>query len=270
MIEIGSGAALNWILDLDGVVWRGNQIIEGSSEAISRLSGMGQSVYFVTNNSLLTPSEYVKKMSSFGIIAEEKRIFTSGMAAASMIEQSDKVYLIGGGNGLKEAVQDRGIEIVDDPDAVDAVILGWDPGITFEKITVAMRAIRGGARYIATNADPTYPNPDGLLPGTGCLAAAVSIASGVEPMYAGKPNPAIVSLISPFLSGDDVMVGDRLTTDGLFARVLGVHFGLVLTGVNESYSASDVAVSTTISRNLLSLVTIFEEKGELPNGDFTR
>jgi len=67
-----------------------------------------------------------------------------------------------------------------------------------------------------------------------------------------------------------VMVGDRLTTDGLFARVLGVHFGLVLTGVNESYSASDVAVSTTISRNLLSLVTIFEEKGELPNGDFTR
>ena len=261
---------MNWILDLDGVVWRGNQEVEGSSEAISRLQALGQSVYFVTNNSLLTPSEYVQKMRSFRIVADEKQIFTSGMAAASMLETTAKVFLIGGGNGLREAVQQRGIELVDDPSLVDAVVLGWDPGITFEKITVAMRAIRNGARYIATNTDPTYPNPDGLLPGTGCLAAAVANASGTEPIVAGKPNPAIVSLIKPYLSGDDVMVGDRLTTDGKFAKVLGVHFGLVLTGVNEDFTPHDVAKSTTIARSLLSLVSIFEEFGQLPHGDFVQ
>ncbi|NNN18586.1 MAG: HAD-IIA family hydrolase [Acidimicrobiaceae bacterium] len=260
---------MNWILDLDGVVWRGNQAVEGSSEAISRLGALGQSVFFVTNNSLLTPAEYVVKMQSFGIVAEVEQIFTSGMAAASLLEPDDRVFIIGGGNGLREAVQERGIQLVDDPDQVDAVVLGWDPGINFDKITVAMRAIRGGARYIATNADPTYPNPEGLLPGTGSLAAAVATASGAEPLVAGKPYPAIVSLIKPFLSGDDVMVGDRLTTDGQFARVLGVHFGLVLTGVNEPFRPSDVAKSTTIARDLLSLVAIFEEHASLPDGNYT-
>lgn len=260
---------MSWVLDLDGVVWRGNQVIQGSAEAVARLSKLGESVYFVTNNSMLTPSEYVNKMSSFGIAIEEKQMFTSAMAAATMLDQSARVYVIGGGNGIREAVEKRGIRVVEDSSSASAVVLGWDPGITFEKITDAMRAIRSGARYIATNADPTYPNPEGLLPGTGCFAAAVAVASGVEPVYAGKPNSPIASLIKPLLSGSDVMVGDRLSTDGRFARVLGAHFGLVLTGVNEPYAGSDVSQST-IAADLGSLVRIYEEHGCLPSGDFSR
>lgn len=260
---------MSWILDLDGVVWRGNQPIEGSSQAIGRLKELGQKVFFVTNNSLLTPDEYVEKMDSFGITVEKRQIFTSALAAASMLDVSERVYVIGGRNGVKSAVQSHGNEIVEDPLLVDAVVVGWDPGITFEKLTVAMRAIRNGARYIATNSDPTYPNPDGLLPGTGSIAAAVAVASGVEPVFAGKPNQPIVDLIRPHLSGDDdVMVGDRLSTDGKFAEVLDVHFGLVQTGVREPFNPSDVAESTTISPNLRSLVAIFEKYGKVPAGDF--
>ncbi len=260
---------MSWVLDLDGVIWRGNQVIQGSAEAVERLFKLGVSVNFVTNNSMLTPAEYVEKMKSFGITIREDQMFTSAMAAASMLDPVAKVYVIGGGNGVRQAVERRGITVVEDSSKADAVVVGWDPGITFDKITNAMRAIRAGARYIATNADPTYPNPEGLLPGTGSLAAAVAVASGVEPVFAGKPNPPIVSLIKPLLSGEDVMVGDRLSTDGRFAKVLGVHFGLVLSGVKEPYSESDVAGSTTIADDLLSLVKIFETYGNLPVGEFT-
>ncbi len=259
---------MSWVLDLDGVVWRGNKIIQGSVEAVERLYKLGESVYFVTNNSMLTPSEYVSKMSSFGIAIEQKQMFTSAMAAASMLDQSAKVYVIGGGNGIREAVEKRGIRVVEDSASANAVVLGWNPGITFEMITNAMRAIRSGARYIATNADPTYPNPEGLLPGTGCFAAAVAVASGVEPVYAGKPHSPIASMIRPLLSGNDFMIGDRISTDGRFAKILGAHFGLVLTGVNESYSDSDI-VQSTVAADLGSLVRIYEEHGYLPVGNFS-
>lgn len=260
---------MSWVLDLDGVVWRGNEAISGSSEAIARLTKLGESVYFVTNNSILTPSQYVDKMKSFGIGVRNDQIFTSAQAAALLLDPLAKVFVIGGGVGVRQAVEERGITLVDDASKADAVILGWDPAISFEKITSAMRAVRAGAQFIATNADPTYPNPDGLLPGTGSLAAVVAVASGVEPVFAGKPNPAIVSLISPYLTGEDIMVGDRLSTDGEFARVLGAHFGLVLSGVYEPFGNEDFAKTATIAPNLLAMVELFEKNLSLPCGDFS-
>lgn len=250
------------------MVWRGKEVIPGSSEAIVRLSSLGECVYFVTNNSLLTTSQYVEKLGSFGIDVGESQIYTSSMAAASLLKASERVYLIGGG-GIRQALEDRNVEIVDDGGDVDAVVLGWDYGINFDKITRAMTAIRAGARYIATNTDPTYPSPGKLLPGTGSLAAAVTTASGIVPLVAGKPNLAIAELIKPLVSKDDVMVGDRISTDGEFARVLGVHFGLVLSGVNEDAMNFDLSKSTTICRDLNSMVSLYEKEGHLPNGDFS-
>lgn len=250
------------------MVWRGNEGIPGSSEAIGKLSSMGETVFFVTNNSLLTTSQYVKKMDAFGIDVNESQIYTSSMAAASLVEESEKVYLIGG-DGIRQALEDRNVEIVDGNGEVDAVVLGWDHEIDFDKITKAMTAIRGGARYIATNSDPTYPSPGKLLPGTGSLAAAVATASGIAPLVAGKPNQAIAELIKPLISLDDVMVGDRISTDGEFARVLGVHFGLVLTGVTEEEGKFDLSKSTTICNDLQCMVSLYEEQGHLPNGDFS-
>lgn len=259
---------MNWILDLDGVVWRGTEAIEGSADAIERLALLNQDVYFVTNNSLLTVSEYVGKMASFGIKAQEHQIFTSAMAAASLLEPDWNIYLIGGG-GLREAVELRGTRIVESYENVDAVVLGWDPEISFEKIANAMTAIRMGARYIATNADSTYPNPDRLLPGTGSIAAAVACAAGVDPEFAGKPNRAIAAMIKPLVNSCDVMVGDRISTDGKFARVLGVHFGLVQTGVREEPGNFDLGSNTTIANDLRSLVELFETQSTLPVGDFS-
>lgn len=260
---------MNWILDLDGVVWRGNEAIDGSVDAIARLKEAGQKIYFVTNNSLLTVSQYVKKMASFEIEATEDQIITSAMAAASLLDPSWRVYLIGGG-GLKEAIENRGVTIAENYTGVDAVVLGWDPEINFEKMSNAMTAIRSGAKYIVTNADLTYPNPDRLLPGTGSIAAAVTAASGVNPQFAGKPNEPIAALIRPKICSNDVMVGDRISTDGVFARLLGVHFGLVKTGVNEDPGDFDLSTSTTVCEDLRSMVSIFLKEGSLPDGSYLR
>ena len=260
---------MNWILDLDGVVWRGNEAIDGSVDAIARLYDEGQKIYFVTNNSLLTVSQYVQKMASFGINAGEDQIITSAMAAASLLDPSWKVYLIGGG-GLQEAVEDRGVAIAENYRDVDAVVLGWDPEINFEKISNAMTAIRSGAKYIVTNADLTYPNPDRLLPGTGSIAAAVSAASGESPQFAGKPNEPIAALVRSKVNSGDVMVGDRISTDGIFARILGVHFGLVKTGVNEDPGDFDLSSSVTVCEDLGSMVSLFIERGSLPDGSYLR
>lgn len=184
------------------------------------------------------------------------------------MEKNTKVFLIGGG-GLIEAIEARGAEIVDGAGPVEVVVVGWDPEINFQKIATAMKAIRSGAKYIATNSDSTYPSPSGLLPGTGSIAAAVQIASGVQPVFAGKPNQPIVDLILPLIGPDDVMVGDRVTTDGEFARKLGVQFGLVKTGVDETEVDFDYSNAVTIADDLQSLVELFKVNGKLPDGDFT-
>lgn len=260
---------MNWILDLDGVLWRGSEPIEGSVEAVVFLLERDEVVWFVTNNSLLTVSEYVAKMRKFGIPAQPEQIVTSALAAASLLREGERVLLIGG-SGLREAIELRGAEVVESGDVeVESVLVGWDPEINFDKLTHAMRAIRAGARYIATNSDPTYPNPDGLLPGTGCIASAVSTASEVEPIFAGKPHEPIVNLIKSRLREDAVMVGDRISTDGEFASALGVHFGLVLSGVREEMGDFHLRQDTTICKDLSSLVDIYRERGCLPVGDFT-
>lgn len=250
------------------MLWRGDIAIEGSPEAVATLDLLGHEVFFVTNNSLLTIDEYVKKLESFGIQPKRDNIITSSIAAASFVEKNTKVFLIGGG-GLIEAIEARGADIVDGTGSVELVVVGWDPDINFQKIATAMKAIRSGAKYVATNSDPTYPSPSGLLPGTGSIVAAVRVASGVNPVVAGKPNQPIVDLISPLISPNDVMVGDRVTTDGAFARKLGVHFGLVKTGIDETEVDFDYSNGVTIANDLQSLVELFKAKGKLPDGDFS-
>ena len=115
----------------------------------------------------------------------------------------------------------------------DAVVVGWHDDFDYERLTVAMAAVRGGARLLGTNDDATYPTESGLIPGGGALLAAVAYASGVTPDVAGKPNPAIVALIEERVGEVEVMVGDRPNTDGLLAGHLGARFALVMSGVTD-------------------------------------
>ena len=225
------------LCDLDGVVWLAREAISGSAEAIERLRASGRRVLFVTNNSVSVIAEQEEALAAIGIPAEGD-VVTSAQAAASLVESGERV-MVCGGPGVREAVAERGAAVVDPiPGSIipDAVIVGLTREIDYALLDAASTAVRSGARYIATNDDATFPTPDGLTPGAGAIVAAVSAASGRLPTIAGKPHAAMGDLVrtrcGPSFGPDtSLMVGDRWSTDGSFADVLGCPFALVRSGV---------------------------------------
>ena len=278
-----------WLLDLDGVVWLAHNPIPGAPEAIRRLQEAGETVLFVTNFSALTEAEVEAKLAAIGVDASGA-VISSAMAAGSLISAGERV-LVCAGPGVTEAVTRAGgvvvsprvavaegsgsagtdvaniasTSIADVTVDVDAVVVGFHSDFDFEELTVAARALHKGARLIATNSDPTYPTPDGLIPGNGALVAAFAVAGKVDPIVAGKPHQPIAELIHSRLgttNGDPgnknqhVVVGDLPATDGLLANRLGFEFALVLSGVTSSEGAATCEpVPDVVAADLASLVT---------------
>jgi 4-nitrophenyl phosphatase len=219
--------------DLDGVLWRGDEAIPGSAEAVAALRESGIRLGFLTNNSSRTVETIVEQLSSMGVPATADDVLTSAQAAARLLAQK----LAGGsrvlacaGPGVVEALAANGFAVVDEPPA-DAVVVGWHREFDFERLDGASAAVRGGARFVATNLDPTYPGRDHLLPGAGAIVAAIATASGTQPEVAGKPEAPTVALVHERLGRFGVIVGDRPSTDGALADALGWPFALVLSGV---------------------------------------
>jgi HAD superfamily hydrolase (TIGR01450 family) len=231
-----------WILDLDGVVWLSEQPIPGSVEAIAALRQAGHRVIFLTNNAGPRVAETVAKLAGMGVPAEPDDVVTSAQAAASMLEPGTTALLCAG-DGVREALEARGVEVVREGDA-DAVVVGFHRDFDYDRLTAAYLAVHHGARLIGTNDDTTYPTPDGPIPGGGAILAAVAAAAGIEPEVAGKPYAPMATLLAERLGGEGegtILVGDRPSTDGLMARRLGLPFALVLSGVTseEEVSADD-------------------------------
>lgn len=228
-----------WALDLDGVVWLAHRPIERSAEAVAYLRDRGHRVAFVTNNSYATPGDVAAKLTTLGIEADESDVITSASAVGALVEPGETV-LVCGGPGVTAALEARGCMVVGAGRSeravardVDAVVVGYDPDFDYAAMTAAAVAVRRGARLLATNSDATYPTPNGPIPGGGSILASIVTASGVEPVIAGKPHEPIAHLVREMLGPRGVMVGDRLETDGLFARVLGYRYALVLSGVTS-------------------------------------
>ncbi len=225
------------LCDLDGVVWLAREAIPGSAEAIERLRASGRRVLFVTNNSVSVIAEQEEALAAIGIPARGD-VVTSAQAAASLIGSGERV-MVCGGPGVSEAVAERGAAVVAPTRGStipDAVIVGLTREIDYATLDAASAAVRAGARYIATNDDATFPTPDRLTPGAGAIVAAVSAASGRLPTIAGKPHAAMGDLVRmrcgpSFGPETALMVGDRWSTDGSFADVLGCPFALVRSGV---------------------------------------
>ena len=241
-------ANIAWILDLDGVIWLADQPIPGAARAIERLDRLGEQLLFVTNFSALTKEQVEDKLKACGIDATG-RVLTSAMAAASLVEPGERV-LVCAGSGVIQAVEERGAIAFDPSDgvgahrAIDAVIVGFHQDFDFARLAASARALHQGARLISTNNDPTYPTPEGLLPGNGSLTSALATAGGVQPTIAGKPYRPIADLALGRLGTErgahgNLVVGDVPSTDGLLAVELRFEFGLVLSGVT---AADDVAV----------------------------
>lgn len=232
-----------WALDLDGVIWSGTDPIPGSAEAVVGLRSAGHSVVFVTNNSFATIGQQEAKLASFGIDAADS-VITSSQAAASLMTPGERAVVLGG-PGVVEALDARGVDVVDHHGLsdgehaiaaanIDAVVVGLDWDLDYHRLSVAVQAVLAGARLVATNIDPTYPSERGLLPGAGAFVAAVAEATGSTPVVAGKPEAAAAAMVRARFGSHGVMVGDRPETDGAFAVALGYDFGLVLSGVTTS------------------------------------
>jgi HAD superfamily hydrolase (TIGR01450 family) len=219
--------------DLDGVVWRGDDPIPGSAEGIETLRAGGLRVVFVTNNSSATRADYAKKLATCGVPAEPDDVLSSAMAAAALLAADlapGARVLACAGPGVREALERVGLVAVDSGPA-DAVVVGWHRDFDFAGLTVASDAVREGARFVATNIDPTYPTSGGVMPGNGALVAAVQTAAGRAPEVAGKPMAPMAELVARACGPHGVMIGDRPSTDGAFAAALGWPFALVLSGI---------------------------------------
>ncbi len=224
------------IIDMDGVIYRGDEAIVGANEFIALLQRGGVPFLFLTNNSTRTPGQHVTKLAKIGIAIEESDVLTSAQATALYMEKiarpEARVYAIGE-EGLRAALGER-YTIAEE--GADFVVVGMDTGLTYEKLRVATLLIRGGAKFIATNPDKTLPTEEGLVPGNGAITAALEAATGMAPFVVGKPETAIFDLALARMGvGKEgvAVIGDRLETDILGGRRAGLSTILVLSGATS-------------------------------------
>jgi NagD protein len=227
----------SWLMDMDGVLVHEEEPIPGADAFVARLKEVGRPFLVLTNNSIYTPRDLAARLSATGLLVPEDHIWTSALATASFLDDQrpgGSAFVIGEA-GLTTALHAAGYTLTDrNP---DYVVLGETRTYSFERITRAIRLIGAGARFIATNPDPTGPSTDGPLPATGSVAALISRATGVEPYYVGKPNPLMMRSALNRLdahSETTAMVGDRMDTDVISGLEAGLHTVLVLTGVTQS------------------------------------
>jgi molybdenum cofactor cytidylyltransferase len=234
--SLTSSSIKSLIIDLDGVLYRGDEAIAGAKEFVTLLQREGVPFLLLTNNSTRTPGQYVTKLAEMGIVIEESDVLTSAQATALYMERiappGARVYAIGE-EGLRAALREK-YTVAEE--GASFVVVGMDRELTYEKLRVATLLIRGGARFIATNPDKTLPTEEGLVPGNGAILAALEAATGVAPFVVGKPEPAIFDLaLSKMGVGKEgaAVIGDRLETDILGGQRAGLMTILVLSGATS-------------------------------------
>jgi 4-nitrophenyl phosphatase len=231
-----------FVCDLDGVLYRGRVPIPGAAEAVARLRSSGHRFLFCTNNSRATVEQYVQKLGGMDIPATHDEILTSATVTGELLSSRNpeglSVYLVGG-EGIKGELEDRGMKIVDDPEAVDAVVVGADPDFTYAKMQAAADAVRAGSIFVATNADPSFPGSNGLFPGAGAVLAGIEVASGRRAEVVGKPHRPMMEAAARRLEGCNAIaaIGDQPITDLDGARTMGWATILVLSGVTTKADA---------------------------------
>ena len=222
------------LMDMDGVLVHEENPIPGAPEFVQRLRERGMPFLILTNNSMYTPRDLVVRLRAIGIEVEPERIFTSALATARFLDDQrpgGTAHVVGEA-GLTTALHEIGYVLSER--SPDYVVLGETRTYSFEAITRAIRLIRAGARFIATNPDVTGPSTAGLLPATGAVAALITAATGGEPYFVGKPNPLMMRSALRAIgahSESTIMIGDRMDTDIVAGLEAGMETVLVLTGV---------------------------------------
>jgi len=223
-----------WLMDMDGVLVHEEHAVPGANEFLNRLQETDTPFLVLTNNSIYTRRDLSARLRTSGLNVPEEAIWTSALATARFLQDQrpDGTAFVIGETGLTTALHQAGYTLTER--SPDYVVLGETRTYSFERITQAIRLIAEGARFIATNPDPTGPTQHGPLPATGSVAALVSHATGVAPYFVGKPNPLMMRTALNTLdahSETTAMVGDRMDTDIVSGLEAGLEAILVLTGV---------------------------------------
>ncbi|MGM0509417.1 MAG: HAD-IIA family hydrolase [Fusobacteriota bacterium] len=225
------------ISDMDGVLYRGHELISGANEFIKKLKKNRHRFLFLTNNSEKTQKELKEKLESLGIEGlEEKNFITAGMATADFLKSqkpNSKVYVIGS-KALKGELTKKGLKISEDQP--DYVVVGMTKKFDFEILTKGVTFIRNGAKFIGTNPDILDPVEGGFVPAAGSLLAFIEKATGKKPFVVGKPNAIMMTIAKKMLkshSGETIMIGDRMDTDIIGGLEAGMKTCLVLSGITN-------------------------------------
>jgi HAD superfamily hydrolase (TIGR01450 family) len=253
------------LVDLDGVVYRGAAPVPGVAAVLADRAARGDTVVYVTNNSMHYRADYVARLSGLGAPVTPDRVVSSARATALYLADPElqppvrRVLVVGAG-GLERECRDAGLDAVTAAHAAtrqaqegidgweaaghpDAVVVGLDPQFTYQKLAVAVDCVNRGARFVATNRDPVFPTERGSRPGAGAIVAAVEAGAQVTPVAIGKPGPLLLEMAIRAAGGgltraDAVMIGDGLATDLAAAANLGVPCVLMLTGVTTIEQAT--------------------------------
>jgi HAD superfamily hydrolase (TIGR01450 family) len=241
-----------YVFDLDGTLYLGDQLLPGAAETVAAVRDAGARVAFLTNKPLETPAAYAAKLTNLGIPATAREVVSSTDALLRYLERHAKgarilpitePLLVG-------LLRDHGFATLDpatdDPTTADLVVVSWDRTFDYAKLLAAFRAVRAGARIVATNPDPFCPTPDGDLPDCAAMLAAIEVSTGARAeAIVGKPSPHMAETLLDRLAlapDETILVGDRLLTDVRMAQEAGMASALVLTGATTPDDLDGAAV----------------------------
>ena len=255
----------NYLMDMDGVLVHEERLIPGADLFVKRLQQTGHRFLVLTNNSIYTPRDLAARLALTGLEVPEAAIWTSALATARFLDTqrpNGSAYVLGEA-GLTTALHQVGYVLTER--APDYVVIGETREYSQQAITRAIRLIAAGARFIATNPDPTGPSPAGPQPATGAVAALISKATGVSPYFVGKPNPLMMREALRSIdahSESTVMIGDRMDTDVVAGIEAGLQTILVLSGITTREEAQRFPfLPSRIVESVADLVD------EVPTGD---
>lgn len=245
------------VFDLDGVLYRGNEVVSGAPQIINDLKNRGTKVRYLTNNSSQTRSTYAEKLNRMGFDADKYEVYSSAYASAKYL-RGKTVYVVGE-DGLRDEMKHQSVVLIDSPEGFSewvAVGICWK--LKYEHIDEAQHRIRNGAKFLATNLDATYPDEGGRIrPGAGAIVAAISESANKKPdIVIGKPEKIIMEMIFEEASctpQETLLVGDRIDTDILLAQRTGCDSALVLSGVTEESHIQDIT-PTYVLKSVADLV----------------
>jgi 4-nitrophenyl phosphatase len=228
------------ILDVDGTIVRGEDLIAGATDGMAALDAAGCLRLLFSNNPTQGASYYRRKLEPYGLAVDPDRVLTSATVSTTYLAENhagETVYLVGDEKLAAILTEDGHVELTDDPDATDVVLGSFDSDFSYGTLWGSLRALENGAAFYGTDPDTTIPVDGGLIPGSGAILAAMAAAAGREPdAILGKPSSVAAAAAIERLETEPertLVVGDRLDTDIELGNRAGMTTALVLTGVTD-------------------------------------